>query len=135
MPTLAAMYVSQTDPQERSFWLSRLTPMLEDCAKAIGYAYRAGALIGFGTDSAPMSPQYDTGVEFRFRREYCGMDNMDILLQATKNSAQIAGLSDVGEIKPGMKADLILVDGDPVAELSAMYVPPVQVWKNGIARK
>ena len=63
------------------------------------------------------------------------MENLDILLQATKNSAQIAGLSDVGEIKPGMKADLILVDGDPVAELSAMYVPPVQVWKNGIARK
>lgn len=41
----------------------------------------------------------------------------------------------MGEIKPGMKADLILVDGDPVVELSAMYVPPVQVWKNGIARK
>lgn len=86
VPTLAAMYVSQTDPQERSFWLARLTPMLEDCAKAIGYAYRAGALIGFGTDSAPMSPQYDTGVEFRFRREYCGMENMDILLQATKTA-------------------------------------------------
>lgn len=135
VPTLAAMYVSQTDPQERAFWLARLTPMLESCAKTIGYAYRAGAVIGFGTDSAPMSPQYDTGVEFRFRKEYCGMENMDILLQATKNSAQIAGLSDVGEIKPGMKADLILVDGDPVAELSAMYVPPVQVWKNGIARK
>ena len=135
VPTLAAMYVSQTDPQERSFWLSRLTPMLEDCAKAIGYAYRAGARIGFGTDSAPMSPQYDTGVEFRFRREYCGMENMDILLQATKNSALIAGLPDVGEIKAGMKADLILVAGDPAADLSAMYVPPVQVWKNGIARK
>lgn len=80
VPTLAAMYVSQTDPQERSFWLSRLTPMLEDCAKTIGYAYRAGAVIGFGTDSVPMSPQYDTGVEFRFRKEYCGMENLDILL-------------------------------------------------------
>lgn len=135
VPTLAAMYVSQTDPQERAFWLARLTPMLESCAKTIGYAYRAGAVIGFGTDSAPMSPQYDTGVEFRFRKEYCGMENLDILLQATRNSALIAGLPDVGEIKPGMKADLILVDGDPVAELSAMYVPPVQVWKNGIARK
>lgn len=135
VPTLAAMYVSQTDPHERSFWLSRLTPMLEDCAKTIGYAYRAGAVIGFGTDSVPMSPQYDTGVEFRFRKEYCGMENLDILLQATKNSALIAGLPDVGEIKAGMKADLILVAGDPAADLSAMYVPPVQVWKNGIARK
>lgn len=135
VPTLAAMYVSQTDPQERAFWLARLTPMLESCAKTIGYAYRAGAVIGFGTDSAPMSPQYDTGVEFRFRKEYCGMENLDILLQATRNSALIAGLPDVGEIKVGMKADLILVAGDPAADLSAMYVPPVQVWKNGIARK
>lgn len=135
VPTLAAMYVSQTDPQERAFWLARLTPMLESCAKTIGYAYRAGAVIGFGTDSAPMSPHYDTGVEFRFRKEYCGMENLDILLQATRNSALIAGLPDVGEIKVGMKADLILVAGDPAADLSAMYVPPVQVWKNGIARK
>lgn len=135
IPTLSAMYVSQTDPKEREFWLARLTPMLESCAKTIGYAYRSGALIGFGTDSAPMSPQYDTGVEFQFRKEYCGMDNLDILLQATKNNAQIAGLKDVGEIKTGMKADLVLVDGDPVEDLSAMYTPPVQVWKNGIARK
>lgn len=133
VPTLSAMYVSQTDPAERAFWLSRLTPMLESCAKTIGYAYRCGALIGFGTDSAPMSPQYDTGVEFRFRKEYCGMTNLDILLQATRNNARIAGIDHrVGAIEPGLKADLILVDGDPVEDLSAMYVPPVQVWKNGI---
>lgn len=135
IPTLSAMYVSQTDPKERAFWLARLTPMLESSAKTIGYAYRAGALIGFGTDSAPMSPQYDTGVEFRYRKEYCGMTNEDILLQATKNNAMIAGLTDRGEIREGMKVDLVLVDGDPVADISAMYTPPVQVWKNGIARK
>lgn len=134
VPTLSAMYVSQTDPSERAFWLARLTPMLESCAKTIGYAYRCGALIGFGTDSTPMSPQYDTGVEFRFRKEYCSMENLDILLQATRNSAQIAGIDHkVGAIKPGLRADLILVDGDPTEDISTMYVPPVQVWKNGIS--
>jgi imidazolonepropionase-like amidohydrolase len=135
VPTLAAMYVSQTEPAEREFWLARLTPMLESCARTIGYAYRQGAMLGFGTDSAPMSPQYANGVEFRFRKEYCGMDNLDILLQATVNSARIANLNDVGEIKQGMKADLILVDGDPVSDLSVMYKAPVQVWKNGISQK
>jgi imidazolonepropionase-like amidohydrolase len=135
VPTLSAMHVSQTDPKEREFWLARLTPMLESCAKTIGYAYRQGALIGFGTDSAPMSPQYATGVEFRFRKEYCEMDNLDILLQATVNSAKIAGIDDVGEIKPGMKANLILVDGDPVEDLAVMYQAPTQVWKNGISQK
>ena len=60
------------------------------------------------------------------------MENVDILLQATKWSAQIAGISDkVGEIKKGMQADLILVDGDPEKELSIMYKPLVQVWKKG----
>lgn len=132
VPTLAAMYVSQTDPAEREFWLARLTPMLESCAKTIGYAYRQGAILGFGTDSAPMSPQYETGVEFRFRKEYCEMDNLDILLQATVYSAKIAKLDQVGEIKPGLQADLILVDGDPVRDLSVMYQPPLKVWKKGI---
>ena len=132
VPTFLAMYVSQTDPKERAFWLARLTPMLENCAQAIEKAYKAGAKLGFGTDSAPKSPQYEQGVEFRFRKEYCHMENVDILLQATKWSAQIAGISDkVGEIKKGMQADLILVDGDPEKELSVMYKPPVQVWKKG----
>ena len=132
VPTFAAMYVSQTEPKERAFWLARLTPMLEKCAQGIEKAYRAGAKLGFGTDSAPLSPQYEQGVEFRFRKEYCHMENVDILLQATKWSAQIAGVHDrVGEIKAGMQADLILVDKDPVKDLSVMYRPPAKVWKKG----
>ncbi len=60
------------------------------------------------------------------------MENVDILLQATKWSAQIAGVHDrVGEIKAGMQADLILVDKDPVKDLSVMYRPPAKVWKKG----
>ena len=132
VPTFSAMYVSQTEPKERAFWLARLTPMLENCAQAIEKAYRTGAKLGFGTDSAPLSPQYEQGVEFRFRKEYCHMENVDILLQATKWRAQIAGIQErVGEIKAGMQADLILVEGDPVRDLSVMYQPPVKVWKKG----
>lgn len=132
VPTFAAMYVSQTDPKEREFWLARLNPMLESCAAAIERAYRSGAVLGFGTDSAPMSPQYEKGVEFQFRKEYCHMENLDILLQATKYSAQIAGISHrVGEIKNGLAADLVLVNGDPAADISVMYSEPEKVWKNG----
>lgn len=132
VPTFSAMYVSQTDPKEREFWLARLTPMLENCARAIEKAYRAGAKLGFGTDSAPVSPQYEKGVEFRYRKDYCHMENVDILLQATKWNAQIAGIDKrVGEIKKGMQADLILVEGDPLEDLSVMYQPPVNVWKKG----
>ncbi len=132
VPTFAAMYVSQTDPKERAFWLDRLTPMLERCAASIRRAYEAGEKLGFGTDSAPLSPQYEHGVEFQLRKEFCRMENVDILLQATKYSAEIAGISEkVGEIKKGLQADLVLVDGDPVKDLSVMYQRPEKVWKKG----
>lgn len=133
VPTFAAMFVSQTEPEARAFWLARLTPMLESCAAGIEKACKAGVKIGFGTDSAPLSKQYEQGVEFRYRKELCHMTNTDILLQATKYSAEIAGIADrVGEIRPGLRADLILVNGDPVEDLSVMYAPPARVWKSGV---
>lgn len=133
VPTFAAMYVSQTEPEARAFWLARLTPMLENCAAGIEKAYKAGVKIGFGTDSAPLSKQYEQGVEFRYRKELCHMTNTDILLQATKYSAEIAGIADrVGDIRPGLRADLILVNGDPVEDISVMYAPPASVWKSGV---
>ena len=52
---------------------------------------------------------------------------------ATKYSAQIAGISHrAGEIKNGLAADLVLVNGDPAADISVMYSEPEKVWKNGI---
>ena len=132
VPTFAAMFVSQTEPKARAFWLARLTPMLESCAAAIEKAYRAGEKIGFGTDSAPMSKQYEQGVEFQYRKDYCHMENIDILLQATKYSAEIAGISGrAGEIKSSLQADLVLVDGNPAEDLSVMYKRPKKVWKKG----
>ena len=133
MPTFAAMYVSQAEPEARAFWLARLTPMLESCAAGIEKAYRAGAKIGFGTDSGAMGKQYALGIEFRYRREFCHMENIDILLQATKHSAEIAGISSrAGEIRPGLNADLVLVDGRPDEDISVMYSGPKMVWKKGI---
>lgn len=133
VPTFSAMYVSQTDPAEREFWLARLTPMLEVCAKGIEKAYRSGKKLGFGTDSAPSSPMYEKGSEFQIRKDYCHMENTDILLQATKNNAEIAGIDHkTGTIAAGLNADLILVDGNPDENMEVMYGKPLNVWKHGI---
>ena len=132
VPTLSAMYVSQTEPVARAFWLARLTPMLENISVPLSKAYKAGLKIGFGTDSAPGSPMYDTGVEFRYRKEYIGMDDLDILLQATRINADIAGLSGKkGQIIAGADADLLLIDGKPDKDISVMYKLPEAVWKHG----
>ena len=132
VPTLAAMHVSNASPDPEEFWNKRLGAMLKACSETISKAYDMGLPLGFGTDSGPGSEQYNGGLEFKFRKEYCGMKNVDILLQATQINAKILGLSDkLGSVMPGFYADLIVVDGNPDQDIACMYVPPTMVFKAG----
>ena len=70
--------------------------------------------------------------EFRLRKEYIEMSNEDILKQATINSAKIIYKdSQIGSIKEGKFADFVVIDGDPVADISVMYTVPAHVIKGG----
>ena len=132
MPTLAAMYCNPGS--DSPFWKARLGAMLEACGQNLNRAFKAGCKMGFGTDSIPAADkgQFREGIEFRYRKEYVGMDNLDILCQATKYSAEIAGLGDcIGQVREGYEADLVLVGGDPVADLSVVYGKPDYVFKAG----
>lgn len=132
VPTLAAMHVSHPEGEEGGFWVKRLGEMLNSCAENIEKVYRAGCKLGFGTDSTVTMDQYEQGLEFKYRKEYCHMENMDILLQATRYSAEIAGLGNcIGQVREGLQADLILVDGNPDTDMAVMYKKPLKVWKRG----
>ncbi len=70
--------------------------------------------------------------EFRLRKEMLGMTNEDILKQATINSAKIIRQDDkIGTVETGKFADFVVVDGDPVKDLSVMYKVPEHVIKGG----
>ncbi|OAP25714.1 MULTISPECIES: amidohydrolase family protein [Amycolatopsis] len=56
--------------------------------------------------------------EFELLAE-AGLSTLEILRAATVATAQAFGLTDRGEIRPGLRADLVLVEGDPLADLSA----------------
>jgi imidazolonepropionase-like amidohydrolase len=50
-----------------------------------------------------------------------GLAPVDALLAATIGNARILGMEDrIGSIAPGRAADLVAVDGDPVAEIAAL---------------
>ena len=129
VPTLAAMFVSGSD--ETGFWHKRLGAMLDACCQGLSKAYQRGLKIGFGTDCAPFSRQYREGTEFVYRKENCGMADADILAQATSVSAEIAGLTDRGALKPGMRADLALWEGDPSTDIMTLAKTPKAVWLDG----
>ena len=60
------------------------------------------------------------------------MSPAQALTLATSRAAELLRLSDRGEISVGRRADLIVVDGDPTADLDAMN-KIVQVYQAGQA--
>src|ERR1700753_2732135 len=71
--------------------------------------------------SAPPPPPYGTSLhhELALLTE-AGLSPVDALRSATVLAAQYWGLADRGVIAPGQRADLVLVDGDPLQDISAI---------------
>jgi imidazolonepropionase-like amidohydrolase len=59
-----------------------------------------------------------------------GLSPAEALAAATSVPASIFGLADRGRIAPGARADLVLVDGDPMADIKATR-KIAGVWKQG----
>jgi imidazolonepropionase-like amidohydrolase len=80
-------------------------------------AHRAGVRIAMGTDfpnirrGAPLAQELTYMVE-------AGMTARDALVAATAHGAELLGLPDHGRVGPGAFADLLLVDGDPLADIA-----------------
>lgn len=59
-----------------------------------------------------------------------GLEPLDCIRRATQLAAQALCLPDLGVIAPGMRADLLIVDGDPSVDLSAL-AQVSSVWRDG----
>lgn len=107
--------------------------MYEEIEKScINRAYRAGLKMGFGSDADYTNFSRKPGLEFIARTDWYDFDYLDILLQATKNSAEIAGLADSkGTIKVGKNAELVVVEGNPDEDIYVMKKRPKYVFFKG----
>ncbi len=80
-------------------------------------AFKAGVRFAFGTD-AGVFPHGENAMEFAALVKM-GMTPLQALQAATTSAAEVLGWSDkVGAIEPGKWADIIAVDGDPLADVS-----------------
>lgn len=61
----------------------------------------------------------------------CGLSPVEALRSATSVSAKRFRLGDRGKIAPGLKADLLLVKGDPTTSIGCT-IDIVDVWRNGV---
>jgi imidazolonepropionase-like amidohydrolase len=93
-----------------------LGPRIQD---TFGRAWRAGVPIAFGTD-AGVFPHGENAREFVYMAE-TGYPVMDALRSATSVNARVLGMEDrIGAVEPGLMADLVAVEGDPLQDVEAL---------------
>ena len=79
-------------------------------------AIKSGVKVAIGTDS-PLIPHGKNAFELRSMVEN-GMSPADALRSATVVPAELIRRKDLGQLKPGMLADIIAVDGNPLQDIT-----------------
>jgi imidazolonepropionase-like amidohydrolase len=93
-----------------------------------------GLKIVFGTD-AVAGAHGRNAEEFIYRVRDGGVDPMAAMVSANSLGAEALGMSDqIGSIAPGLEADIIALDGDPLKDISAVR-GVVFVMKGGVVYK
>lgn len=97
--------------------------MLEKSADTLHRAHAAGVKMALGTDSGFSVTPYGVwhARELELLMTYAGMSSLEAIKAGTSNGALMLGLEGrTGVVAPGMIADLIVVDGDPVADITVL---------------
>ena len=97
--------------------------LLAGSSRSVGALHAAGIPVLAGTDAntAPGAPaNVPHGESLHHELELlvaAGLSTVDALNAATSLPAKHFGLSDRGAVTPGWRADLVLIDGDPIADI------------------
>lgn len=94
----------------------------------------AGAYMGVGTDAASPLNMHNDAMWFEMSALIdSGMTPIQVISAATKTNAEILGQFDqLGTIEPGKLADIIIIDGNPLADIDALQHVDVVIKDGGI---
>lgn len=93
----------------------------ENSKKNLIRLFKAGVPIALGTDSAYCFNFHGSPYEEMRLMVEAGLSPMDVIVAATRNSARAAGMDKMtGTLEPGKIADILVVNGDPLKDVSAI---------------
>jgi imidazolonepropionase-like amidohydrolase len=97
----------------------KMNMVLPIAKQNLSHAFKEGVKIAFGTDAAVYPHGMNAG-EFATMVKM-GLRPLVAIQAATVNAADLLGWSDrVGTLEPGKFADIVAVDGDPIADVSIL---------------
>jgi len=131
VPTLAVMS-PLGDPQGNSAddvaLQLRTQAMMGPLRAAVRMAHALGVIVAAATDGS-YADKDDTGRiriahEIAMLREHAGFTPLESITAATQNGARALGIeSRTGTVHVGLEADLVVYDGDPLADSKTFFEP------------
>jgi imidazolonepropionase-like amidohydrolase len=104
----------------------------EGTKEAVRQLARAGVPLLTGTDAPSPGQTYGAAVHGELELLVgTGLTPVQALTGATSAAAKAFRLTDRGRVAPGLRADLVLVEGDPTTDVVATR-RIVSVWKRGV---
>jgi len=93
------------------------------CVRNLRQFIQAGGQVALGSDYGGGPGDFELGIpmyEIEMMSQ-AGMTPMQIILASTRNAAHVSNLeAELGTLEPGKMADILVVGGDPLADLQAL---------------
>ncbi len=131
VPTISAILGMVEHPDEvPAYVIEKATSLTDAAREAFRRSVRTGVRIALGTDAGtPFNPHGGAPLELVRMVEW-GITPLRAWRAATSDAAELLRLSDVGVVRTGAAADLVLYAGDPLDPVDAV-LRPAAVWRAG----
>lgn len=109
-------------------WTEESAGWARDARANLDHLHREGAIVLPASDAGYFFVPHGAGLHAEIAAlAERGYPNDQLLRAATYDAAQAIGLVDRGAVRAGLRADLLVLDGDPLADLDALRAPSMVV--------
>lgn len=116
------------------YGIAKATAMRKAQRENLRKAYQAGVRFAYGTDAA-VFPHGRNARDFGILVNELGVPPLEAIRMATTSAAELIGIADkVGALRPGLAADVIAVQGNPIDDIRRLEQVAF-VMKGGVVYK